>query len=179
VHRDIKPANIFVCRYGQDCDFVKVLDFGLVKAFGDEASTAPALTRDTVVTGTPPYMAPEQVMGGVLDGRADIYAVGCVAYWLLTGQTVFSADSLVGHLVHHVQTAPDPPSARTELPIPQALDALVLECLAKAPDDRPRSAAEVAERLSGVSVTAGWNEADARAWWDTHQPAGPDRAPRG
>ena len=127
VHRDIKPANIFLCRYGEDYDFVKVLDFGLVKALRDIAETrsrrSPARTR---VQGTPAFMAPEQALGeSAVDGRADIYATGCVAYWLLTGQFVFTAETPMGLVLQHVQTQPTPPSARTELPIPAALDRLV------------------------------------------------------
>jgi len=94
VHRDIKPANIFLCRYGEDVDFVKVLDFGLVKALDDTGETSPMLTREHTVHGTPAFIAPEQALGqSALDGRVDIYATGCVAYWLLTGQYVFDAET--------------------------------------------------------------------------------------
>jgi len=172
VHRDIKPANIFVCRYGQDVDFVKVLDFGLVKAFGAAAVPGTGFTGEGVVAGTPAFMAPEQAMGaGDVDGRADIYATGCVAYWLLTGQTVFQADTPIGLVMHHVQSAPSAPSSRTESPIPPALDQLVIACLAKAPADRPQSAKELARRLLEVECASSWTEERARDWWDRHQPA--------
>ena len=108
VHRDIKPANIFLCHYGEDHDFVKVLDFGLVKSLREEAGLASTVTRKNVVHGTPAFIAPEQVLGAHLDGRADIYATGCVAYWMLTGQLVFTADTPVALALHHAQT---PPSA--------------------------------------------------------------------
>src|SRR5258705_9959730 len=126
VHRDIKPANIYLCRYGEEFDFVKVLDFGIVKATRDTAETSLALTQDMAVHGTPAFIAPEQALGGSdLDGRADIYATGCVAYWLLTGQLVFTGETPLALVLHHAKTPPSAPSARTELPIPAALDDLV------------------------------------------------------
>ena len=171
VHRDIKPANIFLCRYGEDYDFVKVLDFGIVKATTDTAETGNALTQDLAVRGTPAFMAPEQALGGAeVDGRADIYATGCVAYWLLTGQFVFTADSAMAVLLHHARTLPTPPSARSELPIPAALDDLVLACLAKSPADRPPTARELARRLASIEHKTDWTESRAREWWTTHWP---------
>jgi len=173
VHRDIKPANIFLCRYGEDVDFVKVLDFGLVTALGGPAEGEAALTRANVVQGTPAYMAPEQALGrDDLDGRTDLYGVGCVAYWLLTGQQLFTADTPMGLIVHHAQTAPNAPSARSENRIPPELDALVLACLAKDPAGRPASARELAARLSTVPGADRWTEDRAREWWRQHLPAG-------
>jgi eukaryotic-like serine/threonine-protein kinase len=169
VHRDIKPANIFLCRYGEEFDFVKVLDFGIVKsASADEEATGH--TQENAVHGTPAFIAPEQAMGSTLDGRADIYATGCVAYWLLTGQFVFTADSPMGLLVQHAQRVPAPPSARTDLPIPAALDQLVLSCLAKDPAQRPQSARELARRLGDLEGVGAWTQDQARDWWATHQP---------
>jgi eukaryotic-like serine/threonine-protein kinase len=174
VHRDIKPSNVFVCRYGEDHDFVKVLDFGIVKTRHDATTPGQALTRETVIHGTPAFMAPEQALGGEsLDGRADIYAVGCVAYWLLTGQLVFSADTPSALLLQHIQAAPSPPSARAELPIPGSLDAIVLACLAKSPADRPQSAKELSSALAGVEGASAWTESRCREWWERHQPATP------
>jgi serine/threonine-protein kinase len=175
VHRDIKPANIFLCRYGEDFDFVKVLDFGIVKAVHEPAAadggTTLAMTTEHVVRGTPAFIAPEQAFGGAsVDHRADIYAMGCVAYWLLTGELVFTADTPMQLLLKHAQATPDPPSARTELPIPKELDAIVLACLAKNPADRPQSARELARRLATVPVKDEWTPGRARAWWETHQP---------
>ncbi len=173
VHRDIKPANIFVCRYGEDYDFVKVLDFGLVKTFDQAIEAAPALTRENSVHGTPAFIAPEQALGHAqLDGRVDIYATGCVAYWLLTGQLVFTADTSMGLLMHHIHTMPTPPSARSELPIPAALDQLVLWCLAKDPARRPQSARELLLKLNELDGAVAWTQQRARDWWATHQPAG-------
>jgi eukaryotic-like serine/threonine-protein kinase len=166
VHRDIKPANIFVCRYGEDHDFVKVLDFGLVKALGDLTEAAPGLTRENFVNGTPAFIAPEQALGAAdLDGRVDIYATGCVAYWLLTGQLVFTAETPMGLVLHHAHTAPTPPSARVQVPIPASFDRLVLACLAKSPADRPQSAKELLRRLDEVEVNCAWTEDRARDWW--------------
>jgi eukaryotic-like serine/threonine-protein kinase len=121
VHRDIKPANIVLCHYGEDYDFVKVLDFGIVKAIEEPgtaggAATLTALTAEHVVRGTPAFIAPEQVLGGrPVDHRADVYGIGCLTYWLLTGKLVFSGDKRMQLLTQHAQAVPEPPSARTEL----------------------------------------------------------------
>jgi hypothetical protein len=169
VHRDIKPANIFLCRYGIEHDFVKVLDFGLVKSLDGRAPApdpAPALTADTVIQGTPAFMAPEQALGGAtLDIRADIYATGCVAYWLLTSQYVFTADTPMGILMHHANTPATSPSSRTERPIPDALDHLVLHCLAKDPGARPQTATELLRRLDSIPMPDPWSESRAHEWW--------------
>jgi hypothetical protein len=170
VHRDIKPANIFVCRYGEDHDFVKVLDFGLVTALGDSTEAAPGLTRENFVNGTPGFIAPEQALGASdLDGRVDIYATGCVAYWLLTGQLVFTAETPMGLVLHHAHTVPTPPSSRVQLPIPASLDRLVLACLAKSPGERPQSAKELLRRLDEIEVPSAWTEERARDWWTSHE----------
>jgi eukaryotic-like serine/threonine-protein kinase len=176
VHRDIKPANIFLCHYGEEYDFVKVLDFGIVKAIHESGETEAAtavtdLTAPHIVRGTPAFIAPEQALGGgAVDHRADIYATGCLAYWLLTGELVFTGDTPMQLLVQHVHAMPVPPSARTELPIPKQLDAIVLTCLAKNPSDRPQRARDLARRLDAVPVTAAWTPDRARAWWNAHQP---------
>jgi eukaryotic-like serine/threonine-protein kinase len=173
VHRDIKPANIFLCRYGEEYDFVKVLDFGIVGAVRDSVDPSPVHTGENAVHGTPAFMAPEQAMGTDLDGRADIYATGCVAYWLLTGQFVFTAETPMGLLLKHAQTPPTPPSARMDRPIPPALDDLVLSCLAKDPANRPQSARELSLRLADVEGASAWTQDRAREWWATHPPALP------
>ena len=168
VHRDIKPANIFLCRYGEEYDFVKVLDFGIVKGLHEGPQADPLHTGENVVQGTPAFMAPEQAMGTEVDGRADIYATGCVAYWLLTGQFVFTADTPMGLLLQHMQARPAPPSARTDQPVPAALDRLVLSCLAKDPAERPQSARELSGRLAEIEGATGWTQDRARSWWATH-----------
>lgn len=166
VHRDIKPSNVFVCRYGRAVDFVKVLDFGLVKP---RDAGAAHLTGDQVVSGTPGFMAPEQVLGEKqADARSDLYALGCVAYWLLTGQHVFDGANAIQIMMEHVRGTPLPPSERTELPIPPALDRLVLACLEKDPANRPQSADELADALAGVSTNSSWTEERARQWWALH-----------
>ena len=168
IHRDVKPANIFACRLGPDRDFVKVLDFGLVKSTGEEAGSATALTQEGSVAGTPAFMAPEMALGdGSVDGRADIYALGCVAYWLLTGQPVFAGDTPVATLLKHVQEKPIPPSRRTELEIPEDLDTVILACLAKDPGDRPQTAEELDVRLAACSVGV-WTKDMAADWWKLH-----------
>ena len=168
VHRDIKPANIFLCRYGEEFDFVKVLDFGIVKGLHEAAKADPLQTGENAVQGTPAFMAPEQAMGIEVDGRTDIYATGCVAYWLLTGQFVFTADTSMGLLMQHVQARPAPPSTRTDQPVPAALDRLVLSCLAKDPADRPQSARELSGQLAEIEAAGKWTQDRARAWWATH-----------
>lgn len=175
VHRDIKPANVFVCRYGEDHDFVKVLDFGLVKALHAVRDGDAGLTHESVIHGTPAFIAPEQAMGRLdLDHRVDIYATGCVAYWLLTGRLVFEAPTTMGLIVHHANTPPSAPSTRTELPIPEALDRLVLACLDKDRDRRPQSARELAARLAEAVDPSAWTGEHARDWWSRHRPARPD-----
>jgi serine/threonine-protein kinase len=172
VHRDIKPANIFVCRYGEDFDFVKVLDFGLVKALSVASDGGAELTLENAFHGTPAFIAPEQALGRPdLDGRVDIYATGCVAYWLLTGQLVFDGANPTALIVNHVHTPPSPPSSRTELPIPEDLDRLVLSCLEKDPARRPQSARELSHRLEESVGLNRWTEEHARIWWSSHQPA--------
>jgi serine/threonine-protein kinase len=174
VHRDVKPANIIVCRYGEDYDFVKLLDFGIVKALRDPVKYDPSatLTAAHIVRGTPAFIAPEQALeAATVDHRADIYAVGCVAYWLLTAQLVFTADSPMALVMHHAHTPPERPSSRTELPIPPALDDLVMTCLAKNPADRPQTARELVHRLDCVPLANVWSEQRAREWWEQHQPA--------
>jgi serine/threonine-protein kinase len=171
VHRDIKPANVFLCRYGEDFDFVKILDFGIAKAVhepSDGQPTITSLTVDHVVQGTPAFIAPEQAMGSTVDGRADIYATGCVAYWLLTGELVFAADTPMRLMMHHAQTPPAAPSTRTELPVPADLDALILSCLAKDPLGRPQTARELAGRLSAIATAEQWSEERAKQWWHEH-----------
>ena len=172
IHRDIKPANVFVCRYGREVDFIKVLDFGLVKTLRQGAGTDVTLTAENFVCGTPAYMAPEQALGlDRDDARSDIYAVGCVAYWLLTGQLVFGGASSLEVLMQHAQTRPTPPSQRTELPIPDSLDRLILSCLEKDPAKRPQSAAALSRKLSACAAELSWTEERAALWWERHRPA--------
>jgi len=171
VHRDIKPANIYIGRVGCREDFVKVLDFGLVKT--TSVNAAPSLaTIDGVIMGTPAYMAPEMALDDNVDGRADLYALGCVAYYLLTGEQVFTGDTLLKVITQHLQAVPVPPSQRTKLPIPIAieLEHLVLACLAKKPEDRPQSARQLAQSLDRIDGMT-WDEEEAGRWWSEHHPS--------
>jgi hypothetical protein len=173
VHRDIKPANIFLCRYGEDLDFVKVLDFGIAKAVHETPSEADtAITMPNVVQGTPAFIAPEQVLGDTdVDARADVYATGCVAYWLLTGQLVFTADTPMKLLMAHAYEVPAPPSVRVETSIPASLDLLVMSCLAKDRNERPTSARDLLRRLDAIVLQDPWTDARARQWWKAHLPS--------
>ena len=168
-HRDIKPANLFLCRLGPSGDHLKLLDFGLVQQVQPAPSSK--LTAEGTTAGTPAYMAPEMVVdrGGV-DRRSDIYALGCVAYWLCTRTLVFQTDSSVEQFVEHVKTVPTPPSARTELPIPPALETIVMKCLEKKPADRFDGAAALAAALREVPLPAPWDTSRADAWWASWTP---------
>jgi eukaryotic-like serine/threonine-protein kinase len=166
VHRDIKPANIQVCRMGQYFDYVKVLDFGLVKTQGAAADLDPSLTAPNTVTGTPAYLSPESALGEPVDQRTDIYALGCVAYWMLTGRYVFTGDSPMQIVVRHVNTPPAPPSKHSADPVPALLEEIVLACLAKKPAARPATARELCDRLGQCEVEP-WTREDARRWWET------------
>lgn len=170
VHRDVKPANLFVCRLGPDEDFVKVLDFGLVKHDAGGA-TVTMLSMEGSIVGTPAYMAPEVALGRLdVDQRADIYSLGCVAYFMLTGHPVFSGDTVVVTAMAHVQNPPVPPSHRTEQAIPPALEALVMECLAKDPAARPASVQVVSARLASTVPIDDWTQDAAHDWWERHRP---------
>jgi serine/threonine-protein kinase len=172
VHRDIKPANLYACRLGRRYDFLKVLDFGLVKSSWADASSDAALTRESAITGTPAYLAPEVVLGErAIDGRVDIYGLGCVAYWLVSGQRVFEGATPMELVIHHVQTAPVPPSQRGDVAVPRALEDLILACLEKDPARRPTSAAELGRLLEATGLPQRWTPERAREWWDAHVPA--------
>jgi eukaryotic-like serine/threonine-protein kinase len=172
VHRDIKPANIYVCRMGLEYDFVKVLDFGLVKVnarAGAPETQETMLTASHTTTGTPAFMAPEIILGqNDVDRRADVYAIGCVAYYLLTGQLVFDADTPMKMFLQHVQTPPTPPSQRTELHIPRDLEDLVMRCLEKDPNRRPQDAERLFEMACECCTGDAWSNSMAKAWWESH-----------
>jgi serine/threonine-protein kinase len=172
VHRDIKPANIHLGRVGLRHDFVKVLDFGLVKEVSnvsDEISLA--TIPGQMALGTPAYMAPEMALGEPVDGRADIYALGCVAYFLVTGELVFEAEKAFQMIAKHLQAEPIPPSQRTDRPVSPQLEGLILKCLAKNASDRPQSAALLAQALEWIPADA-WGEQDAKRWWIARKSAG-------
>jgi eukaryotic-like serine/threonine-protein kinase len=167
IHRDVKPANIILTERGGVPDFVKLLDFGLVKAVGVQQAANLSVTG--AVTGTPLYLSPEAIQQpGEMDARSDLYAVGAVGYFLLTGTPVFDAKSVVDLLMHHVNTLPEPPSSRLGKLISSDLEAILLRCLAKRRDDRPGTAHELAIALTDCSAAGDWTEADAAAWWQAH-----------
>lgn len=173
VHRDVKPANAFCCRVGLRVDHVKVLDFGLVRTIepGDDAQ----LTAEGVAAGSPAFMAPEVIRGEAdVDHRADVYAFGCLAFWLLTGGLVFPGKTSLQMVLGHIERAPPPPSSRVE-GLPAELDEVVLACLAKRPADRPDDLLDVAARLA-AAVAEPWTDAEAQAWWAEHEP-GPSWRP--
>jgi serine/threonine-protein kinase len=179
VHRDIKPSNIFTCRMGLEVDFVKVLDFGLVKAMGEGDREATLLTEPDSTTGTPAYIAPETVRGDrTPDHRVDIYTLGCVGYWLLTGRLVFQAPNAIQLMYQHANAAPVPPSERSEIEIGPDLDRVILSCLAKVPEDRPQSAAELSRLLAAAVPGNLWSEERAHRWWDRHHPGAAGIQPR-
>jgi len=170
IHRDIKPANIVVSRVSAAWDFVKVLDFGLVKLDSARSSEDRAqLTNDNVVSGTPGFIAPEVVLGSEADHRVDIYALGCVAYWLLTGKLVFEGP-MIKVMYDHVHTPPAPPSSRSEVPIPLELETLILACLEKEPARRPASASDLEARLQAIPLAAPWTRERAERWWAENAP---------
>jgi eukaryotic-like serine/threonine-protein kinase len=164
VHRDIKPANIHIGRLGLQLDFVKVLDFGLVKSMNGTTGEQSMATGTGVTPGTPDYMAPEMLMDDTVDGRADIYAVGCVAYNLLTAAPVFEGPSVFALIAKHLNETPVLPSARAGVGLPAELEQIVMACLAKSPAGRPQSAAALGRALAAVDV-APWTADDAAAWW--------------
>jgi serine/threonine-protein kinase len=169
VHRDIKPANLFVTRLGTEYDYVKVLDFGVVKEQSGRDGTM--LSNQDIVQGTPAFMPPEIVMGDhPIDGRADLYSLACTAYWALTGHMLFEASTPAQMLLHHVQTRPMPPSKRSELLIPEQLDAILMRCLEKDPAGRPSSALELDSQLARVPSGAPWTNERAQEWWEAHAP---------
>ncbi len=169
VHRDVKPANIHVGRLGLRHDFVKVLDFGLVKSVPGASGPQSLETAAGMAPGTPAYMAPEMALGRPVDGRADLYALGCVAYYMLTGRLVFDGVTPIETMARHLHDEPVPPSRRAEQPVPAELDRLVLACLAKEPEARPPGAAALARALGAIEVEP-WGEEQAARWWRANLP---------
>jgi eukaryotic-like serine/threonine-protein kinase len=165
IHRDIKPANLILTCRGGVYDLLKVLDFGLVKALGGEQEVQ--LTATHSLTGTPRYLSPEAIeRPDTVDARTDIYAMGAVAYYLLTGTPVFTATTLVELCMQHVKETPEPPSQRLKRPVSPDLENVILRCLAKKPEDRPDSAAVLLGELEKCKLAHPWTSADARAWWE-------------
>jgi serine/threonine-protein kinase len=164
VHRDIKPENIMVCRYGGVYDHVKILDFGLVKHVSEKHSRD--LTRSLRILGTPLYMAPERLRNPAdVDARVDIYALGAVAFLMLTGRKLFeSTDDLA--LTSKILNDEAPrPSAAAPQPIPVELDLLVLSCVEKRREDRPQRVADLVEAFDALALEHRWTQREAELWW--------------
>jgi hypothetical protein len=171
VHRDVKPSNIILCRQGGELDVAKVVDFGLVKDLGEQAGDTVTVSQDGSFTGTPLYMAPELLGEGARpDPRVDLYALGAVGYYLLTGAHVFTGGSVIEVLGHHLRTTPVPPSERLGDPVPEGLEELLMQMLAKDPAARLQTASEVRMRLDGCVVDR-WTARRAAAWWQAQGPA--------
>ncbi len=171
VHRDIKPANLHVGALADEYDWLKVLDFGLVKSFDNSEGAATSLTVEGVATGTPAYFPPEMARGAsAADERTDVYALAAVGYWLLTGALVFEGVTAMEMVLKHVQEEPVPPSKRSEVEISPSLDQAILAGLHKAPEDRPQSMAEFAQLLAEADTGARWTQRHAVEWWRLHLP---------
>jgi predicted Ser/Thr protein kinase len=166
VHRDIKPANIMLNRRGGEPDVVKVLDFGLVKSLAEKRLEG----NENNLSGTPLYMSPEAIQSPeLIDARSDIYALGAVGYYLLTGQTVFSARTLNELCQQHVDTVPETPSQRAGRAISPELEHAILACLEKNRAKRPQTARDLSNMLDQITPLQRWTVADAEAWWSRHE----------
>jgi serine/threonine-protein kinase len=167
IHRDIKPSNVILCTQGGKPDVAKLLDFGLVKELGDKGEMR--LTKEGSLAGTPQYMCPESLTSpDAVDARGDLYAIGAVGYFVLTGQHVFTGKTIVEVCGHHLHSEPVPPSKRLDRPVPEDLEDVLLSCLEKDPVDRPQSAAELCQRLQACRSMGEWTLTEARRWWDRH-----------
>jgi len=176
IHRDIKPENVILCERGGTPDVAKVVDFGLVRAL--EPASEARLTRDDVVQGTPLYLSPEAIQApDAVDARSDLYGLGGVGYYLLTGTHVFSGATTVEVCSHHLHTCPQPPSERLGRPVPAGLERLVLACLEKDPARRPGSAAELRDALADLDDVGTWSEREAREWWERWHRSRGERPP--
>jgi len=175
VHRDVKPANIMLCERGGLYDFVKVLDFGLVREQDQSADVA--VTQVQALTGTPMYMSPEVLTAPETVGpRSDLYQLAAVAYYLLVGRPVFTGGSVYEILGKHMDTAPEPPSQVLGYPVCADLEALLLRCLAKDPADRPANAGEMLAALELCAVSGVWTQREAREWWALWHERHPEEA---
>ena len=170
IHRDVKPANVLLTSRGGSADLVKVLDFGLVKTLGE--ATDAAATGVNQIVGTPLYMSPESIAKpDQVDAKSDLYALGALGYFLVTGTPPFTGATAMEVCGHHLHTPPTPPHERLGRGTPTKLDAILLGCLEKSPQARPRSAAEIARLLDDCTDVSAWTPDQARAWWQSHKTA--------
>jgi hypothetical protein len=167
VHRDIKPSNIYLTHRGGLYDFVKVLDFGLAKQISDPQAVS--LTKTGIAVGTPRYISPEAIKGAEnIDARSDIYCLGAVAYFMITGRPLFDSTSSAELLIDHLKTTPIRPSQVSELPISPQLEDVVMKCVEKSPDDRIQTAGALERALSEIPFEQPWTQAKAHEWWELH-----------
>jgi serine/threonine-protein kinase len=165
IHRDVKPENIILCERGGIPDVAKVVDFGLVRDL--EPASGARLTQTNVIQGTPLYLSPEAIRApDAVDARSDLYGLGAVGYYLLTGTHVFGGATTVEVCSHHLHSRPVPPSERLRRPVPAGLERLLLACLEKDPARRPASAARLRDALRDLDDVGRWDEREAREWWE-------------
>lgn len=170
IHRDIKPGNVFLSRRGGVPDFVKVLDFGLVREYRSDVTEAGQPAGEDLIEGTPWFMPPEAIQSAAsADPRSDLYSLGALAYFLLTGHYIFDAESIAE--IHQKQLAdpPIPPSQRRADPLSSELEQVLLACLEKDRERRPQSAAELKSRLLASPAAAEWTLESRAAWWEGYQ----------
>jgi eukaryotic-like serine/threonine-protein kinase len=199
LHRDIKPANLFTCRAADEVDVLKVLDFGIVHTISDptvdpvdvislpppgappQQVPAPTgrLTQAGSVVGTPGYISPEMAFGEAPDARADIYALACVAWWLLTRREVFTAADEDTVIAMHARDPVPPLRPHVTGWLPDELESLIARCLAKSPQQRPADARALYAELRAIAIPAehAWTDTDARAWWNAHRAPTAEGAP--
>lgn len=170
IHRDIKPSNLMICQRGGVPDFLKVMDFGLVKSVvGRPEALAVTESASSHIVGTPLYLAPEAISGAPVDARSDIYALGAVLYFLVVGAPVFLGRTVVEVCTQHLLADPTPPSELTKQPVPADLEQIILRCLAKKPEQRFASVGALHLALSEVSGLTSWSEGEALSWWSRWQ----------
>jgi serine/threonine-protein kinase len=162
VHRDIKPANLFVTHVGEEYDFIKLLDFGVARVVEGQQ---PSLTETGILFGTPAYMPPEVCAGERASTRSDIYSLGAVLYFMLTGTPLFPDRTFAETVMSHISRTPEPPSVRLGKELPQGLEVAVMRCLQKKREDRFRSVRELDEALGAIQGLGEWTRGEARAWW--------------
>jgi serine/threonine-protein kinase len=176
IHRDIKPGNIVLCEHTRRPDQVKVVDFGLVRQIG---SSDPALSTTDAITGTPLYLAPEAITSpNDIDERADLYALGAVGYFLLTGQPVFSGSSVLQVLARALHEPIERPSVKSGRDTPADLERVILACLARDRNQRPKDAPSLKRDLASCEGIPPWTPDDARRWWQSKPQRKESRDPR-
>jgi serine/threonine-protein kinase len=178
VHRDVKPANVILTERGGEPDVAKVVDFGLVKPLAS-GSAALTVSMSTALTGTPLYMPPEAMNAPeTADPRSDLYALGAVGYFLLTAHPPFEGATVFEVIGHHLHTMPAPPSRRTTNPVPPDLEAVILTCLSKRPEDRPPHARALRDAIQQCTLAPRWTSEDAAGWWRAFRSSSPAAGPR-